>query len=95
MSQLSLIIKNEYLTDIRTKSFWIGTILIPILMIGFGVFIGFMMADSNTLKHTNTMNADNVDDLSGMQVLGMMAGRFSQRLRKRNVIVLLKCLQPP
>ncbi len=74
MSQLGIIIKNEYLTDIRAKSFWIGTILVPILMIGFGVFIGFMMAESDTLRHTGSMNSDNVDDLSGMQVLGMMAG---------------------
>lgn len=74
MSQLSIIIKNEYLTDIRTKSFWIGTILVPILLIAFGIFIGFMMSESDTLKHTGSMNSDNVDDLSGMQVLGMMAG---------------------
>ncbi|MDE6297027.1 MAG: hypothetical protein K2L89_04190, partial [Muribaculaceae bacterium] len=50
MSQLGLIIKNEYLSDVRTKSFWIGTILVPIIFGAFSIFIGFLIQDSETTK---------------------------------------------
>lgn len=76
MSQLGLIIKNEYLTDLRTKSFWIGTILVPILFIAFSIFIGFMMADSEGMKKMANPTMADPDELSGMQVLGMLCGIF-------------------
>ncbi len=76
MSQLGLIIKNEYLTDVRNKSFWIGTILVPILFFAFSVFIGFMMQDSDTLQKMSNPTAPDPDEMSGIQVLGMMTGIF-------------------
>lgn len=76
MNQLKLIIKNEYLTDVRTKSFWIGTILVPILVLAFGIFIGFMMQDSDTMQKMSNPTAPDPDDLSGIQVLGMLTGIF-------------------
>lgn len=76
MNQLALIIKNEYLTDVKNKSFWIGTILVPILFIAFGVFIGIMMQDSDTMQNMANPAAPDPDDLNGTQVLGMMTGIF-------------------
>lgn len=76
MSKLGLIIKNEYLTDIRTKSFWIGTILVPILFIAFSIFIGFLMADSDNMQKVANPAAPDADEMSGMQVLGMLCGIF-------------------
>lgn len=75
MNKLSLIISQEYKTDVTSKSFWISTILVPVLLIGFGVFIGFLAADSdsfNTMADATTGMDDK--DLSGTQVIGMMCG---------------------
>lgn len=76
MSQLGIIIKNEYLTDIRSKSFWIGTFILPILMIGFGVFVGFMAEDSDIMKDMANPGASSADmeNMSGMQILGLFSG---------------------
>lgn len=78
MSQLSLIIKTEYLTDIRAKSFWISTFVVPVLMAVFGIFIGMMMGESESLtKFGETMSlSDNPEEMSGRQVVGMMVGMF-------------------
>lgn len=75
MSQLGIIIKNEYLTDIRTKSFWIGTFVLPGLSILFGIFMGFMMSESDVMRKTSTPVVS-PDEISGMQVLGMLMGIF-------------------
>lgn len=76
MSQLGLIIKNEYLTDIKSKSFWIGTILVPIIFIAFSIFIGFLMADSESTKKLANPAAPDPTDMSGIQVMGMLCGIF-------------------
>mgnify|MGYP001637688145 CR=1 FL=1 len=76
MNQLSLIIRNEYLTDVRSKSFWIGTILVPILFIAFGIFIGFMMQDSEATQKMANPAAPDPEDMTGLQVLGMLTGIF-------------------
>lgn len=74
MSQLGLIIKNEYLTDVKTKSFWIGTIVVPIMFIGFGLLIGFMAADSESMQKIANPTAPDPDEMSGLQVFGMLSG---------------------
>lgn len=74
MSQLGIIIKNEYLTDIKSKSFWIGTIIVPILFIAFSVFIGVMMSDSESMQKMANPAAPDPEDLSGNQILGMLSG---------------------
>ncbi|MDE6536701.1 MAG: ABC transporter permease [Muribaculaceae bacterium] len=76
MSQLGLIIKNEYLTDIRNKSFWIGTFLVPVLMAAFSLFIGFVLADSETSSKLANPAAPDPGELTGMQAMGMTAGIF-------------------
>lgn len=76
MSQLGLIIKREYLTDIRTRGFWISTFLFPLLMLVFGVVIGLLMEDSETLQKVGSISNAGADskDLTGTQVAGMMTG---------------------
>ena len=74
MSQLSLIIKNEYLTDVRAKSFWIATFVLPLVMIAFGVFIGFLSADSESLSTAANFAAPDKDSMTPDKALGMMLG---------------------
>lgn len=78
MSQLSLIIKREYLNDIRTRGFWISTFIFPILMIAFGVVVGMLTENSETLHTIAEVNNGGMDekDLSGLQIMGMMTGMF-------------------
>lgn len=74
MSQLSLIIKNEYLTDIRAKSFWIATFVFPLIMIAFGVFIGFLAGDSESLTKTANFAAPDPGEMTPAKAMGMMLG---------------------
>ncbi len=76
MSQLGLIIKNEYLTDIRAKSFWIGTFLVPVLFGAFSLFIGYLVQDSEATKKLANPAAPDPSDMTGMQSLGMLCGIF-------------------
>ena len=52
-SKLWILVKNEYQTDIRNKSFWLGTLLMPVIMFVFGGLIGFLAKDSDTLQTTS------------------------------------------
>lgn len=74
MNKLAYIIKNEYKTDILGKSFWISTILMPVLMIGFGLFIGTMSAESESLTKFSRYSAPDSSDWSVSQILAMMCG---------------------
>lgn len=74
MSQLSLIIKNEYITDIRAKSFWIATFVLPLVMVGFGIFIGFLANDSESLTKAANFAAPEPDEMTPAKLLGMMLG---------------------
>lgn len=78
MSQLSLIIKTELLTDLKGKAFWISTIVAPLVLIGFGIVVGFLMSDTTFTKLNNEIVSSNSDpsDLSPAQVTGMMVGMF-------------------
>lgn len=77
MSKLALIVKSEYLTEIKSKSFWISTFLLPLAMVAFGAFIGYLAASSDGMdifmSHTTPQNGD---DLTGAQALGMVIGVF-------------------
>lgn len=73
LNQLKLLIKTEYITDIRNKSFWIATFLVPILVLGFGVVIGFLAADSDTMQKMTAPTAPE-KDISTAQAIGMMVG---------------------
>ena len=51
MSQLTLIIKTEFLTDVRSKAFWIGTIVVPVILIVFSLGMGVLMANSDSMMN--------------------------------------------
>lgn len=74
--QLFLIVKNEYLTDIRTKGFWITTLLVPILMGAFSIFMGFLAKDSDAMQAISNPTGSNMDDYSMEQVIAMLVGMF-------------------
>ena len=79
MSQLQLIIRNEYLTDIRAKSFWISTLVVPLITVGFGIFAGFMMNESDSMSFVaETMNPTTPDpeEMTPMKAVGLLMGMF-------------------
>jgi len=75
MSKLSTIISYEYSTDVKTKSFWIVSIVVPLIMIGFGIFIGFLSSDSDLLTSVASPTAPE-GDITGAQAAGMLVGMF-------------------
>lgn len=75
MTPLQLIIQREYLQDVKSRSFWAGTLLLPVLMIVFGAVMGFLMEDSDTLRLVGSMGQEH-EKLSGIQLLGLMTGIF-------------------
>lgn len=77
MSQLGIIIKNEYLTDIRAKSFWISTFVVPVLMVAFGGFAGYMMAESDTANQlVDQLGPETSGEFTVLKGLGLLSGMF-------------------
>lgn len=78
MSQLGLIIKNEFLTDVRSKGFWIGTIVVPLIMVAFGIVFGFLMSDADTFNKMSKELSTSPDpeEMTGAKAVGMMVGMF-------------------
>lgn len=76
MSPLQLIITREYLQDVMSRSFWIGTFALPILMIAFGAGVGFLSAQSDTMQDVASMGQHTPKDLNGVQLIGLMAAMF-------------------
>lgn len=63
MNKLKLIVINEYKTAVGRKSFWIMTFIFPVLMLVFGIVMGFLMSDSSS-----TMSImDSINDKTGIQ----------------------------
>lgn len=78
MSKLKLIIANEYLTDIRSKSFWIATFVVPFITILFGVFIGVLMGDSSSFMSLSRDLTPTPEEetMTGEKIIGMLVGIF-------------------
>lgn len=78
MEQLKLIVSTEYLTDIRSKSFWISTFIVPVVVILFGGVMGFLMSESDTFA--NTLNdlptQPDAETMTAAKAVGMLAGIF-------------------
>lgn len=62
MNKLKLIIANEYKTAVGRKSFWIMTFVFPVLMVAFGVIMGFLMSESDS----TTSIMDSINDSTGL-----------------------------
>lgn len=80
MNKLKLIIINEYKTAVTKKSFWILTFVFPLIMLAFGVMMGFLMSDSDS--YTSLVNSVNEgtgltpeeDDMTPAKAVAMMVG---------------------
>jgi len=76
MNKLWTIVSAEYQLDIKSKSFWLTTLLIPLLILGLGIFIGYLSTESDAMQAFQETAPNAGKDLSGMQALGMMGGMF-------------------
>jgi ABC transport system permease protein len=78
MSQLSLIIKNEYLTDVRGKSFWISTLLVPVIIAAFGLFGGIMASQSESMGSVvnDLPITPEAETMTAQKAAGMFMGMF-------------------
>jgi ABC-2 type transport system permease protein len=50
MNKILLIIQREYLTRVRKKSFWIASILVPLLIAGVYAILIYLVVNSNVTK---------------------------------------------
>ncbi len=78
MSQLSLIIKHEFLTDVRSKGFWIGTLVVPVIIIAFSAFFGVLASESDTFMQASEKLSTTPDpeEMTMAKVAGMLLGMF-------------------
>ncbi len=80
MNKLKLIVTNEYKTAVTRKSFWIMTFALPLLMVAFGVIMGFLMSDSDTFMSTaNSINettglTPDEEGMTAAKAMAMMVG---------------------
>ncbi|MDE6272401.1 MAG: ABC transporter permease [Muribaculaceae bacterium] len=74
MSQIGLIIRNEYHTDVTSKSFWISTFLVPLIMVAFGAFGGIMMANSDSAMSVQEQFSPEPEDMTPLKAVGLMMG---------------------
>lgn len=78
MNQLGIIIRNELKTDLRSKGFWIGTILVPVILIVIGGIFGYLMSESDTLNKSmqELPTQPDPDEMTPAKVAGMILGLF-------------------
>ncbi len=75
-NQFKTIVGRELSTDLRSKSFWISTFALPVIAMAFGIVIGFLAEDSDSLSKVSNPVGPDADDMTGAQALGMMLGSF-------------------
>ena len=49
MSRLKDMVSMEYRMDVKAKSFWVTTFLLPVVMVGFGLLAGFLSSESEAM----------------------------------------------
>jgi len=76
MSKLATMVSMEYRMDIKTKSFWISTFLIPLVLVVFGIFIGYLTAESGAMQEVSRSSTPVSDDMTDSQAIGMISGIF-------------------
>lgn len=76
MKQLNLIIKNEFLTDVRSKGFWISTIIVPLIIIAFGIIFGFILKDADSFNNVakDLPTQPDPEEMTAGKAIGMMMG---------------------
>lgn len=77
MSKLALMISTEYRQDVRSKSFWIVTFVLPVFIVGFSFLIGYLTEDNDAMQEMSKHTSPGVDEnLSTRQLIGMISGVF-------------------
>lgn len=78
MSNLKLIIYHEYKQDVTAKSFWVATLIVPLIFVAFSMFGGYMMSQSDTANGLteSLMGSQDDQEISALQVVGMLIGMF-------------------
>ena len=56
MKNILLITKREYLTQVKKKSFVVLTLLAPLMMIGFGLFIAYLVNANSSTYHLGVID---------------------------------------
>lgn len=80
MNKLKLIVINEYKTAVWCKSFWIMTFVFPVVMLVFGVVMGFLMSDSTSMtSYMNSLNdstglTPEEENMTTAKAVAMMVG---------------------
>ncbi|MDE5874699.1 MAG: ABC transporter permease [Muribaculaceae bacterium] len=78
MSKLSLIVSHEVLTDVKSKSFWIGTIVVPVVVILIGGVFGLLMSEADTFNKTmqDMSTSPDPEEMTAAKAVGMLMGMF-------------------
>ena len=56
MSIIALIIKREFISKVRNKSFIVMTFLSPLLFVGIGVFVSYLIYLKDYLKQIDVQD---------------------------------------
>ncbi|MDE6445225.1 MAG: ABC transporter permease [Muribaculaceae bacterium] len=78
MSKLSLIVRHEFLSDVKSKSFWIGTIIVPVVVLVIGGIFGLLMSEADTFNKTmqDLSTSPDPEEMTAAKAVGMMMGAF-------------------
>lgn len=71
MKKFLAVVKREYATRVKTKMFIIGTILLPVMMLGFPLLVGFLFS----------IKAGDATRLAVVDQSGKVYDKFSERLK--------------
>lgn len=75
MNKLFIITKAEYYQEVKSKSFWFTTILMPLLIVGLGAFIGYLASESDAMSEIQKSTAPD-KDMTAAEAMGMCVGVF-------------------
>jgi ABC-2 type transport system permease protein len=75
MHKLLMVIRREYLERVRKKSFWLGTLLFPLLMVGL-IFVQILLADVET---------GNQRKIALLDATGRLEQRFREKLAEEKL----------
>ena len=78
MHKLWLIIKREYVTRVKTKGFVIGTVIVPLIGIGFTLLIVFLVSHQSR----QSLRLVIVDNAGG--IAPSVAAGLQTKMRRRN-----------
>lgn len=92
MRNIFLITKREFLTQVKKKSFIILTILAPLLMIGFGVFIGFLFKANESELHIQVIDKSGLFE-QNLQSTEQIHYTFASEKSEKQIVENLKNIE--